>query len=906
MSRPPKSSEALGIAEAFHAQAENIRHKRSVRICVDDFAPTSTLADICGTLSMILDQHSPPIQLEHIGLAENQLQRLPAEFWLLCSASLRTLDLRLNQLFSVPENLALHCPNLENLDLLNNWITQVEPALFSPLRSLRFLLLRDNRITHVPPALSGISSLQTLVVSGNPLAAPNADAENTTPARSRDPRALVLPSSPPCDQRTEITLDPQASGQPWPMFSPMPSIERTQSLVDTRTRSLKASRRMGLIINSKQITPDKISYSSAGDSGTPSKPPRKLLLPSRENSDLGDASRFLAPETPPLAATFTSALHAESRPGSRPVLSPKMEPAGPSATPGVPGAVLQKPAKDPEHSLDGHAELDPEPVSYFRRLSVLQETPMDGTVVETPPSNNASEDTDLLRHPSAAKNEVPAPKLHPPKRKVSSAQQNLYFGLLPPNAPGLGPTHGTMHEKSVIVKASRKILFSFSELHLSIKRFAGFCGDKKLSLRIVRLVHSSKEHIDDLVRAMEAMEDGEDNHSSVVGSLHACIGSFKTILTAISENFAALVAKIDTCFIRMVLLTLFGSLHELQNAHRLLTNTGNAPRPLPSLTRNASSLMSSLADSKVKHNQAGPTSTGHSLEDLSLETPSIASASEAVATLEEIDERLYQTISSATINAQVVFSELTKTISKSAMASATTGTGAPLGSAVAAKFKELTQVCMTSMEITKRLVAKLAAIRDSPDPASRRSFWDDINLFLKAVILTFSAVKGIMRDAPIFNEVRGSMANLTKTTKELTIILEASSYKAISDAVGSLPNNNTWHMSNGPPAGANGTSSMLQTAGPMSAVSMPLAAGPMSAVRTPLVATVGTTAAQALLPQQDPQHGPGTPSHGKHNLPPLNLPPLVTTESYNGGLHTAPVQSMEQFYAKNVNPFDRI
>ncbi|GEQ67604.1 hypothetical protein JCM33374_g1269 [Metschnikowia sp. JCM 33374] len=889
MSRRSKSSDALDVAERFHAQADYLKNKRSVRISLADFAPSTSIGIICDTLVSILSQYTPPLQLERIFVSENQLSSLPSEFWPLCGPHLRTLDLHKNQLTKVPDLLAQMCPNLEILDLSGNHITSLSESSLSAFRNLKVLSLKDNRITHLPPILGEMISLESLTISGNPLVFPPLETVNSMQGGINDLKAFLVSNSAVYGNH----LDTYVPAVPRPTLPSTPSLARTRSLSDTRSRSSKASRRMGLIINSNKVTPDKPSLGPLPDTYTPSKPERKLSLPSREKSDFSALtidmkSNTFVPEMPSISSPQTLSMPFDNFSASNSVSPPKSTATlAPMPISGTMKSGAAS-ARENEHSPDDFGDTDPKPSAYFRRLSVLRESPSDDIPKTEPHQTKTGDDQDGSKIQPVQTYKPEVSPLKNAKRKVSTSQQHPY-----PTQHNINPQahplrNSTLHEKSVIVKVSRKILFSFSELHLSIKRFAGFCGDKKLSSKIVRLIHSSKEHIDDLVEAMEAVEDGEENQALVVTCLHSCINSFKTILATISENFSSLVARIDPCFIRMVLLTLFGSLHELQNAHKLLNQANNPMRPHPSLTRNTSSLASSSLDLKAKYSQ----SNQGGLEDIALETPSISSATEAVATLEEIDERLYQTVSSATDNAQVVFSELTKTISKSAIASANTNNPQSFSPSVTAKFKELTHVCMTSMEITKRLVAKLSGIRPNQDSTTRRSFWDDINLFLKAVIQTFSAVKDIMKDAPIFNEVRWSMANLTKTTKELTIILEASSYKAISDTVDSPANNNMWHMSNGPPTSAS--------------TQIPSAATTIPPVRTPLVATVGTAAAQALLAQQDTQYAQTGHHPGNSSLPPLHIPPSVVSDTSHSGLHTAPVQSMEQYYAKNVNPFDRI
>lgn len=334
----------------------------------------------------------------------------------------------------------------------------------------------------------------------------------------------------------------------------------------------------------------------------------------------------------------------------------------------------------------------------------------------------------------------------------------------------------------------------------------------------------------------------------------------------------------------------------MQNAYRLLNPFG-FPMKVPSaIVRNQSGLTLTSMDPKFKQVQSAVTS--EEFLAAAIDSNNIMVETDHIS-MEEIDEKLYQCIDLATTNAQIVFSELTKAIGKSAIASANTNGSQSINLTVSTKFKELTNVCMTSMDITKRLKIKLSSIRSNQTPLVRRLFWDDINLFLKAILQTFSSVKGIMRDAPILNEVRQSMALLTKTTKDLTILLEASSYKSMSENAVSATHLQASLVSAILPPSAPPSLNSVHSTSTVNLSQLPGAA----LVRTPLVATVGAAAAQAILPPADNAHF----NSSTNNAPvSFSIPPLVSSDVLNTGLHTAPVQSMEQYYAKNVNPFDRI
>ena len=241
---------------------------------------------------------------------------------------------------------------------------------------------------------------------------------------------------------------------------------------------------------------------------------------------------------------------------------------------------------------------------------------------------------------------------------------------------------------------------------------------------MVSYLYSTKSNIDSLVENLEIMEESGDNSEQIVQALHNCIGSFKSIMKLLHENIQSFVGNIEVCFIRMVYLSVFGSLNELQNAYLLLCPKASAK--------------SSSTEMKQK---------------LSINTTTDA------------DEKLYSTIELATSSTQTIFSELNKTINKGATASANGGVVHPT---VASKIKELAKVCAASLDIIKRLNTKLITIRNNPSVTTKKLFAEDINQFIKTVVQTLAAVKAIVKDIPILDDIRASMSNLTKTAKEVT------------------------------------------------------------------------------------------------------------------------------------------
>lgn len=335
------------------------------------------------------------------------------------------------------------------------------------------------------------------------------------------------------------------------------------------------------------------------------------------------------------------------------------------------------------------------------------------------------------------------------------------------NGNGTTSVSKKLRDPSLTLRVSRKILFSFMELQSSIRRFIGFCVDKKLTLKMVQFLYSNKSIQDSLVENLEQMEDQGNNHDQVLQSLQMSIAQFKQIMELLGDNLPSFVMKTDVCFIRLMYLSLFGAFNELYNGYRALVPHHKPPVFNLSSQFQLSTGGSTFAlDSKQK-----PTH---------------------VAESEDVDERLYRAIENSINSAQVVFGELTSALHKNPLPSppVTGGSipeslaGTPGGGSAAAgnnsKMRELNAVCLTSMDITKRLKTNLATIRNNPSSSAKRLFWDDVNLFLKSIIQFFSSVKPIMKEGSAFYEIRPSMAVLTKHTKDVTVLLEVSSYKTMS------------------------------------------------------------------------------------------------------------------------------
>mgnify|MGYP003365504048 FL=1 len=165
---------------------------------------------------------------------------------------------------------------------------------------------------------------------------------------------------------------------------------------------------------------------------------------------------------------------------------------------------------------------------------------------------------------------------------------------------------------------------------------------------------------------------------------------------------------------------------------------------------------------------------------------SIQEESTADETEQNIDRQLYEMLINVTRMVSVVYNQLTNEISRIAMAS-TTGQQT-LTDELLTRIRGLTDTCCQALDLSKTLNERLQLlVSDDPaivDPylsdAEKLVTWENINAFLKSIISILGSTKSVMTDLPNLNEIRPHLASLAKITKDVTVILDLSSYKAVS------------------------------------------------------------------------------------------------------------------------------
>lgn len=851
-------------------QVDLINQKRTIRLNgVNDSTNQIPCNEVVDGIYDFLHSFDPPLIVEKLSLENNYFPELSSNFYKIASR-LKYLDLHNNSITYIPKDFFYKMKSLEILDLSSNKLTYL-PDSISDLIGLKVISIKDNRFRYIDPSLGDLPALNLIEVTNNPLVLPSNDfikqlqkqkadldwvhelksylSMNRVLIRTRIEDSMNKESRKPIEN-TEVTTESS--------YGTSPPVRRSRSISEgTKIRSSKASRRMGLIIKkseesnsetermSSSIEEERVPIYHTVDykSTPPSQPPPPLLSAPVFEHGLANHSNLPKLSVQTVVETNSSPNGLSHSPSSATALR-----AIPTAAIPLKSPVRSRSntLKEIDRILEKSESVDTEHKSsaYFRRLSTLQEIPQDESELfyENLPELRISL-TNEVKSGTNSDNSSKESVLHSSTNilKTASASSSASTTSLNESGSQLNKIVPTQHKHSTnaIVKVSRKILFSFSELHSSIRRFTGFSSDKKVTIKMVSLLYNTKSNIDALVENLEIMEETGNNLDQIVTTLRACITSFKAMMNLLSENFTSFVNKIDICFIRMLYLSLYGSFNELQNAYNLLIP------PKPQL--------------KLGYSSAGESKT---------KVPPIA-----IDHLEDVDEKLFMTIESATANAQVIFNELNQAITK-VVGSSTSETQPH----VAARVKELINVSAASLEITKRLQTKLFTIRNNPSQTTKKLFAEDINQFIKTMVQTLASVKAIVKDLPILDDVRGSMSNLTKTAKEVTYMLEVSSYKSL------LPDASA--SSSAPTTGPQSAPAGHAPPALVSMQSAPsfLSTGP-TPVRTPLVVSSHSSNVQEVFAASSPVPSAGnTPSplgsSGLHKAAPFDN---LTLRSDGGG-----------------------
>lgn len=360
--------------------------------------------------------------------------------------------------------------------------------------------------------------------------------------------------------------------------------------------------------------------------------------------------------------------------------------------------------------------------------------------------------------------------------------------------------------------------------------------------KLVKMLEQEESRLNNTLQSSSSKKDPADEIKACKASIKtiaaACIASirnFKQMAQFCNEHLFRFTAAVDVKFIRCIILVTFGSFNELYNSWNMLNEienplgynntvaTGTQTSLQTSTSLSSSYIAAGLDTLPLPHSNVGnipyqassPTtpsispssniffqrgSTSSNVSPVSGSSTyhgnsSSASASANLASFAEADEQLYHGLEAAATAAKVLLKQLTDTLAKS---------GQPAASGnVKAHVKSLSDKCQAGMGVTKKLKQQLEIIRKSKSSATnmtenngnngsmklsnghlqmdmvdRFKFWEDMNAFVKGMISLLSSTKLAINDMPYLKNA-SNLATLTKLTKDIPPLMEASSYKVI-------------------------------------------------------------------------------------------------------------------------------
>ncbi|KAK6499194.1 RAM signaling network component [Arthrobotrys conoides] len=375
---------------------------------------------------------------------------------------------------------------------------------------------------------------------------------------------------------------------------------------------------------------------------------------------------------------------------------------------------------------------------------------------------------------------------------------------------------------STILETARSILYSIYKVQPAIDSYVGLIKERNRlqTTGIDRVLPAANLNINSLIQSLEICEakDGQPSLDGLLNASHTTILSFKHVLNQLQQVIYGAANQIEVRYTRTILLAIFGSLVELQQAWTILRKC----IPPPNNTRSGNSIMTNRA----KLPFPSPLGVSKNVQEAGFLPPTPGTVLENP--LENPDEILFDRLGTtviATIQLIVLLSDaIKKTASQQNIQQSTLQ-----------KLRELDKICNNGSDVAKRLKARLDLIRDA-DWMERRRFFEDITRFVTSVMSIGELLKAGSSEFGFPKQVLGGFSPVARLTKEVTVLLHNSSFRSLNDP------------SHPVPASATMTSSPASFPNTVPVHFQPLSPAPFAAVpSTPLSAVLGP-AAQATVP----------------------------------------------------------
>lgn len=344
-----------------------------------------------------------------------------------------------------------------------------------------------------------------------------------------------------------------------------------------------------------------------------------------------------------------------------------------------------------------------------------------------------------------------------------------------------------------VVEVSRGMLFSLSQIHMAIRQYVTFCADPELTGSINRVLYNANAHVGALVDVLEAHElrPNAADATPVIEACRACVGAFRHVINILHTRIRDLTSQADVRYTRTLLLLLFGASAEIQNSWACLKPSSSvqdpslaAPNALltpglplgqrpaaPNVARLKSASNASLSPYLPSQHSAKASESFTVIPP----TPSMLMSPESSTF--DTDDQLFEKISQATTATLALLSLLGEAVSKSALASAQgPATPGAVSASTNTKLRDLASNSLNAGDVTRRLKNKLISAKLMNDALEKRKFWEDTNAFVKAVINVAALAKSISSVYPFSKTILASLSTVTRSTKELTILLSVSSF----------------------------------------------------------------------------------------------------------------------------------
>ncbi|KAK6509974.1 RAM signaling network component [Arthrobotrys musiformis] len=720
--------------------------------------------------------------VERLALGHNQLSSFDPEFGL-CSR-LRYLNVRSNFFREFPAILCTMA-SLEILDISRNRIREL-PKDFGHLIGLKVLSLSKNKLRTLPNYICQMDDLEILRIDRNPL--------------SDLPQELY-----------ELEDDGYADKDGW--------LERLKTHLRQTMEGQSASNET------------EYSNSSDGENDTDYSNIGKLPIPDNKvdrettSTQAEESTRSRALTLEPSAPA--DQMGAPAIPSKN--LQRKLAGNGPQSltTPALP-VVGQAMERSRSNSESGPANRATKRMGYIGQKNAL------GTVDEVRTIKHhvrgISYDSSMNEAAQRASN-VPnggdaASSLSGAAPRDDTRSAEPYFRRIQGTPKQSGGADIAI--SSTISETARSILYSMYKVQPAIDSYVGLLKERNRlqTTGIDRILPAASLNISSLIQSLEVYEARGDQSSldSLLNTSHTTILTFKHVLNQLQQVIYSAANQVEVRYTRTILLAIFGSLVELQQAWTVLRKC----IPPPSSARSGNALVvnrtklpfpSPLSVSNIITGQrvvqeAGflPPTPGTVLEN-PLENPD-----------EILFDRLGTTVT-ATMQLILLLSDaIKKTASQQNIQQSTLQ-----------KLRELDKICNNGSDVAKRLKARLDLIRDA-DWVERRRFFEDITRFVTSVMSIGELLKAGSSEFGFPKQVLGGFSPVARLTKEVTVLLHNSSFRNLNDP------------SHAVPASATMAASPAQFSNNVPAHFQPLSPAPFSAVpSTPLSAVLGP-AAQATVP----------------------------------------------------------